>query len=249
MNPAVRQLLMGDGPAVNPANVSGCFMCFDVWRTDKVTLVGSQVSSLTDIISGTSLTQGTSSARPTSDGNWINSDGVDDNLAYTAGAISGWPTSGDIDVVGLVNCLSANTDSGTKTLIEFPNSASNGFSLRRTMTNGQSQFSSSIGTGGGASTYIHRNTDMSGKHIIRYSHPSGGVPTFWVDDVKLVPSSTASTASWGSATRYRLFATAGASAGGFGFFGIHLLAGFTRILPEADWRGIRSFLRARRRAV
>jgi len=251
VNPTVARLLFADGPAVHPATVPGCFMCFDAWRASSLTIVNTnQVSSWTDLISGTALVQGTSAARPTFNGDWVTGDGSDDHLSYTAGAISGWPLSGSMDFVGVVNQLDAPSVAGTRSMFSYPNSGNNGLLVQRAVVSNRNGLSVQIGQGASASIPGNRIADYTGKCIVRWRIPNGAVPFLWVDDVVSNASPTVTaTPLFASATRHRLFAQAASTVNGFGNIAIHLLAGFNRVLTDAEWWAIRSFLRSRRRAI
>lgn len=250
MTPLLERLLLAGGAGTHPALIPGCFMCFDAWRPDMMTVVGgNQVSSWTDLISGTAFVQGTGASRPLFDSNFVTGDASDDSLAYTAGAIAGWPLSGSFEVVGLANVVSAGSVAGTQTFFAYPNSAANGMAVSRAPASSINRLSVVRGDGSSASSVTANTGDFSGKSIFRFAQPTGGpIMRFTVNDALNIQNTT-TVPLFSGATRHRFFANAAASAGAFANVGIHLIAGFSRLLSETEWAGIRAYLKARRKAV
>jgi hypothetical protein len=202
-----------------------------------LTITSGAVQNLIDPISGTTFTQGTAASRPTQpvDG-WAAFDGVDDTLAYTAGAIS-WPNSGEFEVWAVADL---NTTAATRTLVSWPNtSTGTGFQLRAT-----SSHTAQLVIGNGSASTTMGGTSATGRRLWRVKAHAECL-SLSIDGVETV--ATAVAPSFSGATRYRVGAATGSTATNFWGGSINCIL-ITRRLPVATADQLYDYLAARRGA-
>lgn len=232
-----------------PLAITSLVAWWDAENAASLTTAGGGVSAWTDLVSGLTLAQGTSAARPTYNATGFNGrpvltlDGVDDCLeASGVGALPSGTTPGEFWT--LVDQTALPADTGSRCVLSWGGAgAGTARSPRRSVSAGVNLFRTVAGDGSSTISADQASVDFSGRHVARSLFAASAIASE-VDGSAGAPVACALNTS--ATTRTRFGAGAAAAAGTFWQGGVNTIAVFADALSASDAARLYAYLNARK---